>query len=256
MTQEELLLERVINHPDDDAPRLAYAGYMDEIGDPRGQFIRIGVELGRINGDYSNPNFLPLAENMHAMIEQYGAALAGPVAGLVDRYSFDRGFVELVALPARRFLELARQLYALSPIRHLDLTDVRPVIHELFSSPSLEPLRSLSLQNCKLTDKEIEILAASPFLKQLRWLSLADNLVRMPGAEALASTKNLPGLRYVVFDGNPVNPSQQFGHDQGVIMDFWMPDEGSYLEQKYGRLPWLRADPRKITDLPPSRFAR
>lgn len=256
MTQEEILLQNVLRYPDDDTPRLAYAAYMSEIGDPRGEFIPVSVEVGRMNGDFENPNFLPMAETMHALVDAYGQALAGPVASLVDHYVLERGFVELVEMTAARFLELAAQLYRLAPVRHATLTEVKPVVDALFSSPALEPIRSLSLQNCQLTDHDVQILAASPYLAELRWLSLADNEVGMAGADALAASDKLPRLRYVVFDGNPVNPSQQFGDDQGAITDFWMPEEGIQLEEKYGRIEWLRASPRKSSDLPPNRFAR
>ena len=255
MAQEDVLLRAVIANPDDDQPRLAYARYMDDDQDPRGEFIRVEIELNRLNGNQEEPELLPLAEKSHSMIEQYGKALAGPIGSLVDNYSFERGFVELVELRAQRFLELASQLFSLAPIRHLDLREVRPVTRELLSSPYLSGIRSLSLENNQLTDRDVEDLAQSPHLTQLRWLSLADNLVGIAGAEALADSRNLPNLRYVHFAGNPVNPNQQFGQDQGVIVESWMPDEGRELERRHGRIPWLRAEPHTIYDIPPSRFA-
>jgi len=255
MTQEELLLQRVLERPDDDAPRLAYAGYLDQRGDPRGEFVHVQVELARLDMD-RDPNYVPLAERSYAMIDGYGPAFAGQIAGMVDEYSFDRGFVELVKLPARRFLEIATQLFALAPIRHLDLAGPRKLIPELFSSPHLQAIRSLNIRHWMLTDEDMKVIAASPHIKQLRWLSIADNLVRLPGAEALAASRNLPSLKYVVFSGNPVDPSEKHADDQGIIINSWMEEEGVLLEEKHGRISWLHADPppRTLSDVPPNRF--
>lgn len=41
-------LAQVVAHPDDDGPRLVAADWLDERGDPRGEFIRVQVELARM----------------------------------------------------------------------------------------------------------------------------------------------------------------------------------------------------------------
>ena len=41
-------LRTICQTPDDDAPRLVYADYLDERGEPLGEFIRIGCELATI----------------------------------------------------------------------------------------------------------------------------------------------------------------------------------------------------------------
>ena len=50
MTSDEqrILLKAVTDHPDDDAPRLAYADWCDRRGDPRGRFIRVQIELANM----------------------------------------------------------------------------------------------------------------------------------------------------------------------------------------------------------------
>ena len=41
MTEEEAFLTAVCERPDDDAPRLIFADWLEERGDPRGEFIRV-----------------------------------------------------------------------------------------------------------------------------------------------------------------------------------------------------------------------
>jgi uncharacterized protein (TIGR02996 family) len=255
MTQEELLLQRVLQHPDEDAPRLDFAAFKTAHGDSRGDFIRVELALARTD-QHDDANYVPLAEASYTLTDEHGPAFAGPIARMVNTYRFYRGFVEFVELPARRFLEIAPQLYALAPIRHVNLLGTRSQIGDLASSPLLEPLRSLSLQNWGLIDADIEVLAASPYLRNLRWLSLADNLLGMQGAEHLAQSPNFPSLQYVVFARNPVDPSEQYGNDQGIIIDSWMEESGISLEEKYGEIRWLHANPypRKSRDVPPSRY--
>jgi uncharacterized protein (TIGR02996 family) len=45
---EQAFLRAVCENPADDAPRLVYADSLDERGDPRGEFIRLGCELARL----------------------------------------------------------------------------------------------------------------------------------------------------------------------------------------------------------------
>jgi uncharacterized protein (TIGR02996 family) len=48
MTDRDALLRAICDAPDDDAPRLIYADWLDEHGDPlQAEFIRVQIELAR-----------------------------------------------------------------------------------------------------------------------------------------------------------------------------------------------------------------
>jgi uncharacterized protein (TIGR02996 family) len=47
-SQEDEFLNAVLASPEDDGPRLAYADWLSNRGDPRGEFIRIQCQLTRI----------------------------------------------------------------------------------------------------------------------------------------------------------------------------------------------------------------
>jgi uncharacterized protein (TIGR02996 family) len=51
MIQEDSFLWAISENPDDDAPRLAFAVWLQEHGDPRGEFIRVQCELAKIGKD-------------------------------------------------------------------------------------------------------------------------------------------------------------------------------------------------------------
>ena len=58
MATESQLITEVLDNPDDDDPRLVYADWLDEQGDPRGEFIRVQCELHRSCPEDVNFNFL------------------------------------------------------------------------------------------------------------------------------------------------------------------------------------------------------
>ena len=189
-----------------------------------------------------------------ALEERFGAAWAGGIATRVKHFQFERGFVGLVGLTAREFLESAPELFSLAPIQHVDLTAVRGSGEDLFDSPHLLRLRSLGMNLCRLVDQDIRLLAASPNVRELRWLSLTVNYLGMPAAEALARSRNLPNLGCVVFAGNDADPTQQFAWDQGIVADTWMPEQGEKLESAYRPLDWLHCEAKTADDYPPNRF--
>ena len=51
MTDEAAFLATICERPDDDGPRLIFADYLDERGDPLGSFIRIQCALARMAED-------------------------------------------------------------------------------------------------------------------------------------------------------------------------------------------------------------
>src|SRR5262245_37079412 len=49
MVEEEGLLQEIVTHPEDDAPRLVYADWLEDHGQPqRAEFIRLQIEVARI----------------------------------------------------------------------------------------------------------------------------------------------------------------------------------------------------------------
>ena len=51
MTHEANFLRDILENPGDDTPRLIYADWLDERGDPRGMFIRVQCALARVPDD-------------------------------------------------------------------------------------------------------------------------------------------------------------------------------------------------------------
>lgn len=259
MANEAELRAAVIASPDDDEPRLAYASWCDPQPEParsRGTFIRTQIALVNLRDEEREANEYTLRNRSGTLARRYGSIWEPEVAGLVDGVHYDRGFIELVKMPAIRFLERAQRLKTVAPIRHLTLTDVREVAEELFRSPHLATIRSLDLRENDLGDAGVRVLAESPYLGELRWLSLAWNRIGFGGAAALAQARSttLARLEYVWLHGNDIEPNEQYAHDSGIIVESWLPPDGVALEMRYGRLPWLHYEATTVARMIPDRF--
>src|SRR3954467_15788293 len=97
MSDEAALLAAILMHPDEDTPRLMYADWLDEHGQPeRAEFIRIQCA----------PE-LDDAEGRADELEERNRArwLAGLPSFPQVRWEFRRGFPEYLDAPAELFLE-------------------------------------------------------------------------------------------------------------------------------------------------------
>jgi len=247
MTDEAERLKAVLDAPQDDAPRLAYAQWLDGQADAsaraRAELIRAQIELLHMDpAVVSSGLAFGTQQRIQDLIDRHGPAWGQALAGWVESFQFERGFVGWIELCARSFLDHGDRILALAPVQHLDLTGIRDVDEALADSPLLAGIRSLSMNRCGLHDLHLQLLAASPYVTHLRWLSVADNHLTVAAAEALAASPHLGNLRFVELHGNPVDPVEQLGYDSGIVVSSFMPPEGRALEARFGHQPWLHRD--------------
>lgn len=240
----DALLETVLRFPELDEPRLAYAawceGQSDEATRARAEFIRAQITINNTDLEVIQSGGVSVLQNrVRQLWQMYGAVWAADVAPLVQTYSFQRGFVGLIGVSAKVFMENSAAIFSVAPVQHVDLTGVRDVREDFFASQALAQLRSLSMDSCGLYDIHLRLLAASPRVARMRWLSVAENHLELGGAEAIAASPHFKLLRFAEFRGNPVDPCEQLGWDAGVVVSAWLPPEGELLEERYGYLPWL-----------------
>jgi uncharacterized protein (TIGR02996 family) len=242
MSEDEALLEEIFARPWDDGPRLSYAGVLTGRGDPRGELIRVQIEIFVDEaGHRLGPRYGENLKRRDELLAAHGREWAAPLSPLVDRWSFQRGFPDLVKLGARAFLERAQAIFDAAPVLHLDVTGLDAGCGDFFASPHLRRLRSLLLYESRIGDQGVERLAASPHLVGLRYLDLMLNQVTRRGLEALCASPNLPSLRYVKLTSNPVDDphDRPVSVDNGRILDWEALPIQAELEARHGRKPWL-----------------
>src|SRR5579875_3108153 len=111
---EDAFLHDILTHPDDDAPRLIYADWLDERNDPRGEFIRVQCALAQLSDE--DPRRWPLEQREQELLNEYRAKWLPKNIGSIPCF-FHRGFVEKVTLPLKGFFDIAGPIFEQAPIR-------------------------------------------------------------------------------------------------------------------------------------------
>jgi uncharacterized protein (TIGR02996 family) len=88
------ILAAIRDDPDDDAPRLIFADWLEEHDDPRGEFIRVQCELARL--PYDDRRRLELTRREEELLQQYKAAWSDRPPRGVD-VGFERGLLKVTA---------------------------------------------------------------------------------------------------------------------------------------------------------------
>jgi len=212
------LRRAVIERPDDDAPRQAYAAWMAgqdhafarTIGAFMGAQLRVAqafrsnprAEVSTLRSWRGDTAFVSTADfRAGDSLRPWFLDDLDPMIslGLVGWPQVYRGFVERVAVRALRFLQMADELFRLAPIRHLVMIGVPEVVDQLAACPHLGRIRSLSLtrygREDDLTDDVLQRLIASPHLGKLAHLRLVDQEQLTPRAyEDVVAAPTLPHL--------------------------------------------------------------
>jgi uncharacterized protein (TIGR02996 family) len=209
----EPFLRAVCEAPDDDAPRLVYADWLDETGDPdRAEFIRLQIRLAR-ERDPSPAIERRCEELLRANGRVWCRELPGTVALWVEfavtyepqpegsrlvfvprpngpdtwleqgpaETDWERGFPATVYVQGRGDLLLThaeeiREFVPVHRLRLINLGNPDGFLQSVAAQPILSKVRHLLLPMC-LSDETVIALANSPFAIGLRFVSLvADRL--------------------------------------------------------------------------------
>lgn len=239
----ESLLAAILEDPHGDGPRVRYAEFCVEHGDPdRSEMIHLGLDVvARMRAgreDWSQP--WTRARDLAKRHPEWSA----PIAAKVNALEFGRGFVERVKLKAADFLARADALVAMAPIRRLILTEARDVGDALFASPHLDRIVSLAFDGYPgIDDRTVALLADSNHLFNLAYLDLGGGQVTLAGLESLAASTKLPKLSVVELAGSPARVAAEIvTEDQGAVLGFGRgSDAARSIEAKFGRKTWLHA---------------
>src|SRR5688572_29473172 len=115
--EEMAFLALIREQPDDDGPRLIFADWLDECGDPRGEFIRLQCALARLPAD--DPRYEELRKREQDLEDAHRAVWTEKLQGLVSGFEYRRGLLEAVTVDAQTFIERGQDLFRLGPIRRV-----------------------------------------------------------------------------------------------------------------------------------------
>jgi uncharacterized protein (TIGR02996 family) len=228
MTHADAFLRDILAHPDDDGPRLIFADWLEDHGQPeRAEFIRVQCELAAMAADA--PGRRQREAHQDWLYHQHGREWLQPVRELglaVDGVKFHRGFVGEVWVEEQAFLAQADGLFATAPVQHLHLAgrlildpnlgiddnlgflfpyrQILRSVRRLAACPHLGRLVTLDLNRCSLGSDGVQALAVSEHLGRLRVLNLAANGIGDGGVRALCTSPLLGQLTTLDLSGNQI----------------------------------------------------
>jgi uncharacterized protein (TIGR02996 family) len=193
---EEAFWWAIQEAPEDDAPRLIYADWLEEQADAsqvaRAEFIRVQCELARLPEDADGRPGLEKREA--ALWKKHGKAWSAPLRPFSRKFSVRRGFPDQVLVQGKTFLEHAEQVLSAAPVFSIRLRNAKEQIGDLAQCPALARLIALSLYFNNIGMKRARVFFASPHLVNLNELDLNVNDIQREGLRALTQA-NLPRLQ-------------------------------------------------------------
>jgi uncharacterized protein (TIGR02996 family) len=217
MPDEAAFLAAVCGHPDDDGPRLVYADWLDECGDPRGEFIRLQCRLAQLDEDA--PERPPLEDRERTWLRRHAGSwrrqLPSP-RGVSWQNRFywpkfeeflvcERGFPSCaLCRTTATFLRHAPVLFAAVPLLELDFVGPARSLAALGGSPFLPRLTRLDLMGTPLSLAHVRGFLADPRLQRLADLDLASTALDTDLAAALAALPLIAELHSLNLAGNHI----------------------------------------------------
>lgn len=104
MTYDDAFLRAILKDPDDDTSRLIYADWLEEHGDPRGEFIRIQCALAAMSAEDTQRSLLEQYER--ELLARHQDTWLGGMRPLLSGWKFRRGFLDTISVPAATYLRL------------------------------------------------------------------------------------------------------------------------------------------------------
>lgn len=198
MTDRDAFLAAIIAQPDDDTARLVFADWLQENGqETRAEFIRTQIRAVQAE-PYSKESrrYAVAAERLHE--GNYGE-WSRHVRQRLVAWEFRRGFIEHAAVNAATFPRDAAELFALEPIRSLQLvrfdsSATTVSLLPFFETPQLERVKQLEISGFRLAPVELEPLATCRYLGNLTDICLRNTPVPLNWFETLISGNALPLL--------------------------------------------------------------
>ncbi len=217
--EERALIEQILQCPDDDAPRLAYADWLAERGDPRGDFIRVDCEMEGL--DEADPRREPLAERYNALISKHGKKWVKPLGelGLRPMFNnaiypslwFERGMIEHLTIDKRGAIPgNAEKIFELAPtVRRLTIERCSPDFAGIARCPQMSRVIELNLSGeLKLSIADLQLLLGSPHFAQLRVLRLDSKPLGEEMIDAIIQSKlsrlEVLDLNFCELDGHAI----------------------------------------------------
>jgi uncharacterized protein (TIGR02996 family) len=195
----------ILEHPDDDGPRLVYADWLEEHGDTaRAEFIRVQIEKTRL--EHRTPEWMELHRRDVALAAKHcGNWLAEFPKAIRTDLHFKRGFVEMFLGTPTQLIAGVATVFRRAPLREIHLTTSNGPLNVLLARPEMARVRSLAITSS--SGVVVDHLAESLHLTGLERLELNTRGIGAAQARRLTASAHLHGLKVLVFRGPALDPA-------------------------------------------------
>lgn len=257
MTENDLF-RSVVENPEDDEPRLAYARSLGDTAWARfieSQVTRVALQRQR------NESAPSIGTDEEYRIHYTEHAAAGrqimkytgypPDPNRDNRYGFHRGFIVHVSVDQDSFLEHGAHLFKLAPLRGLTFRAPRSTeprrVRELLESPLLQRLDYVGFPHWQLTEEEQILVLNAKALSRCLSLNLAGasfpwrSRREWQDAPLLRQLLAFRGAEYLARYYTSCNAEPRANQYVGDTIRTYEPTPavGQQLEAQLGYLPWI-----------------
>jgi uncharacterized protein (TIGR02996 family) len=204
------MLAAVVAAPDDDAPRLVYADWLAERGDPRGEFIQLGCELARTGAP-------ELDRRVGALWRKHELTWIEPFRDAIQTHRWWRGFVEHVGADGNALATHGEPLLAHEPVTSIQLVRASRLARPLGDVRAIAKARTLDLSRNDLDGDGMARAFAVP-LPNVRSLSLSTNPMGLVGLTTLGVAE-LPAIESLSLRSAGIDAFALDGIVDGPILD-------------------------------------
>ena len=185
MTPDEVgFFRTILDHPDDDTPRLIYADWLEDRGrSERAEYIRVQIEVAKLADD--DPRIATLLRRADELFPRFFEDY-NRLRSAFEAISLQRGFIVSAQLgyanQLRVFLGQANRFFDFGPVGHLVIegeyergrSSLRTAdVERLVNLPQMSLVRELTIG--PIDRLGAKAVAASSFLHQLKCLRIVSN---------------------------------------------------------------------------------
>jgi uncharacterized protein (TIGR02996 family) len=225
----EPFLETILDNPSDDGPRMVYADWLEEQGDPRAEFIRTQLKLAQLTE--SDPDWQWLSDRESELLTAHSDEWRSEIPEFARKdCEFRRGFVTQVSVWTPWNRDYGPELSRLAPVEKLTLhfvagkmdefaqyPDVRHLSELVILDDQMEPhdlrillqseaatsrLKTLQFMGMGLLDAGARLFHLCPYLTSLKRLELVRCRIGGPGLQEFAYKAQLPALEWLDLSDN------------------------------------------------------
>jgi hypothetical protein len=262
MSSPDELWQRVLAAPADADLKAQFVAALDQAGDPRAKVFALEALYQDLRKRDLPDNAALLKPDLDAALGDWRTQFALGAAAWPGQIQLVGAWPMELTINAADFVRNAAAIVATIPLRHLNITAISDA-PAVFDVPQFEQIASLDGSKQPWSDDAIRALAGSAHVGALRWIDLSRGDISESQVEILAASSALKTVEVMNLTNNPtrdpVDAAAGYGTDwrtnRIVLESIYLPEFGSQLEARYGKIAWLNGLWNFLEDYPPSRYS-